>query len=336
MKKIMICFFTVIMTFSVMPCVYGSDDEKSRDPITFTMYFVDPETSPYVEGGKKIADLVSEATDGRININVEAASKIGERELLQMAIDNQIDITTCANSVLTNYIPQMNILDQPYLWANADEAHTAVDGELGLLIAERAETLGLHVIGFEESGFRNTFSIKAIEQMDDFQGVVIRTMENKYHRAAFEAFGAEPVSLPYPEVMDALLSGKVNACENATANCLNSGYYKITKHVTNTQHAFTYIILLMSDEAYRQIPQELLLAFKEAVYQGVQWERDRLVEVNEEVEDQLKELGITFHDIDITELKNAYKNISREKGFVFDSEWVDAVNQAIRDTASAK
>jgi len=70
--------------------------------------------------------------------------------------------------VLTNFIPEMGILDQAYLWKNADEAHAAVDGKLGDLIKEKAEALGLHIIGFEESGFRNTFSTKPIQTMADY------------------------------------------------------------------------------------------------------------------------------------------------------------------------
>ncbi|MBR2527851.1 MAG: TRAP transporter substrate-binding protein [Blautia sp.] len=343
MKKIVTINLIVIMVLSFIYCVYGEEGrttaeessvyKESQEPITFTMYFVDPEASPYAEGGMKIAELVSDATEGRIEIEIKAGSEIGERDLLDMTMENQIDITTCANSILTNYIPQMNILDQPYLWKTAEEAHAAVDGALGKLIADKVEALGMHVIGFEESGFRNTFSVKPIEKIEDFQGVIIRTMENKYHRAAFEAFGATPVSLPYPEVMDALRSGKVNACENATANCLNSGYYEITKNVTNTQHVFTFILLLMSDAAYQRIPLEYLLPFQEAVYQGVQWERQRLMEANTEIEGKLSELGIAFHEIDIGELKKAYQDIAREKGYVFDPEWVNAVNQAIREAA---
>ena len=301
--------------------------------VTFTMYFVDPDSSPYAEGGRKIAELVSEATDGRILIEVEAGSGMGERELVGQAMDNKIDIATCANSVLTNYIPQMNILDQAYLWESADEAHAAVDGAIGDLIRENAEKLGLHVIGFEESGFRNTFSTRPIESIDDFKGVVIRTMENKYHQAAFESFGAEPIGMPYPEVLDALKTGKINACENATVNCLNSGYYEYTDHVTNTRHAFVYILLLMSDEAWNRIPEELKDPFADAVRRGVQWERERLEESNREVAQKLTDLGVQFHEIDTAQLKKAYQAIAKEKGFNFDPEWERAVDEAVREAS---
>lgn len=312
----------------------SASSEDNPEPVTFTMYFVDPDSSPYVQGGCRISELVSEATEGRIRIDVVGSSEMGERELVEGAMDNTVDIATCANSVLTNYIPQMNILDQAYLWENADEAHAAVDGALGELIAERALTLGLHVLGFEESGFRNTFSTKPIDSIEDFAGITIRTMENKYHQAAFKAFGAEPVAMPYPEVLDALKNGEINACENATVNCLNSGYYVITKHVTDTQHAFTYILLLMSDEAWERIPENLREPFMEAVRQGVEWERDELVRANDSVAEELKKLGVEFHDIDTSVLKEAYRNIAEEKGFTFDPEWVSAVDDAVREAAS--
>ena len=303
--------------------------------VRFTMHFVDPASSPYAEGGEKIAELVREATNGQIEITVIAGGELGgERETVEMAMDNQLDIATCANSVMTNYIPQMNILDQAYLWKNADEAHAAVDGRLGELISDRAETLGLHVIGFEESGFRNTFSVKPIETMADFEGVTIRTMENKYHQAAFEAFGAEPVAMAYTEVFPALEEGRVDACENATANCLNSGYYEITKNVTNTQHAFVYILLCMSDEAYARIPDALRDDFMNAVRQGVEWERERLNQANAEATEALKELGVSFYDIDIEQLQSAYIRKAEEKGFVFDEDWQAAVDEAIAQASA--
>lgn len=345
MKKLMSILLAAMMVLSLTACGSGSTDTSdesgdtstdSGETITFKMHFVDPETAPYVQGGQKIAELVNEATDGKIQIEVMAGGSLGgERDTIELAMDNSLDIATCANSVLTNFIPEMGILDQAYLWKNADEAHAAVDGTLGDLIKEAAEKQGLHVIGFLESGFRNTFSTKPIQTIDDFKGVTIRTMENQYHQAAFEAFGAMPIAMSCNDVFTALQQGTIDACENATSNCLNSGYYEVTKNVTNTQHAFVYILMCMSDDAWNKIPEDLREPFMNAVQEGVEYERNLLVEANEEATEELKELGVSFYDIDIPTLQAAYQAKAAEKGFTFDPTWQAAVDEAIASVSSA-
>ena len=342
MKKFLAMTLALSMTLGLAACgssgggsdKSGAGSGGSDETITFKMSFVDPESSPYAQGGLKIAEEVAAATDGKIQIEVVAGGSLGgERDTIELAMGNNLDIATAANSVMTNFIPEMAILDQAYLWKNADEAHAAVDGKLGDLIKEAAEKQGLHVIGFLESGFRNTFSTKPIQSIDDFKGVTIRTMENQYHQAAFESFGAMPIAMSYNDVFTALQQGTIDACENATVNCLNSGYYEVTKNVTNTQHAFVHILMCMSDEAWNKIPEDLQQPFMDAVQRGVEYERELLVSENEAAEAELKELGVSFYDIDIPTLQAAYQAKAAEKGFTFDPTWQAAVDEAIASVA---
>ena len=182
----------------------GKDEARTytkEDPLVLRMGLVDGESTCYYKGAKEIADRVYEKTDGRIKINVIPGGALGdERGSVELAMNGDLDIATAANSVLTNWIPEMAILDQAYLWKNTDEAHMAVDGELGDLIEAAAyEKMGIHVIGYMESGFRDVFSVKPIEKVEDFSGVKIRTMQNRYHMAAFSSFGAMPTALAFNE-----------------------------------------------------------------------------------------------------------------------------------------
>lgn len=325
---------TVVLAVGTAGCgkkESASNQENSGgETITMKLALVDPENSNYAKGANTIAEEVEKATDGKIKIEVNAGGSLGgERDTVELAMSNNLDIATCANSVLTNFIPEMGILDQAYLWTNAEQAHAAVDGELGDLIKEKAEAQGLHVIGFMESGFRNTFSTQPIESVEDFKGVTIRTMENKYHQAAFTAFGAMPVAMNYNDVFTALQQGTIDAAENATVNCLASGYYEVTKHITNTQHAFVYIVLCMSDSAWNKIPEDLQQPFLDAVQKGCEAQREYLVEANTEAETELKEKGVEFHNIDVEELQKAYKAEAEKQGFTFDEKWQEAVDEAI-------
>lgn len=324
-----------IIAMAITGCASSDNgDENSQssgeETITFKFAMVDNESSNYYKGAQKIAEEVANATNGRIQIEVVAGGALGgERDTVELAMSGDLDIATAANSVLTNWIPEMSILDQAYLWENADQAHAAVDGKVGELIKREAEPLGLHVIGFMESGFRNVFSKDPIKTIDDFKGVKIRTMQNEYHMAAFEAFGAMPTAMAATEQFTALQQGTIDAAENAICNCLANGFYEVTKNITYTDHAFVYILLLMSDDAWNKIPEDLREPFLEAVQRGCEAQRQYLVEANEEAEVELKKLGVEFHEIDKNALKEAYKKVAEEKGFTFDPEWQAAVDEVL-------
>ena len=103
--------------------------------------------------------------------------------------------------------------------------------------------------------------------------------------------------------------------------------------MTNTQHAFVYILMCMSDEAWNKIPEDLQQPFMDAVQRGVEYERELLVSENEAAEAELKELGVSFYDIDIPTLQAAYQAKAAEKGFTFDPTWQAAVDEAIASVA---
>ena len=71
-------------------------------------------------------------------------------------------------------------------------------------------------------------------------------MQNRYHMAAFKSFGAMPVALPFGEQFTALQQGTIDACENGVSGCYTNGFYEVTKNITNTHHAFVYILLCIS------------------------------------------------------------------------------------------
>ena len=114
----------------------GCGSKTTEDEvIRFKMAVADADSSAQAEGARKIAEEVAEATDGKIQIEVLAGGTLGgERDTVELAMLGGIDIVTCANSVLTQWIPEMSILDQAYLFTNENQAHGAVDGPVGDLI----------------------------------------------------------------------------------------------------------------------------------------------------------------------------------------------------------
>ena len=297
------------------------------DAITFTMAMADSSTSNYCKGAEKVAECVETATNGQIKIKVVAGGTLGsEGDTLDMVVQDDLDMATCANSVLTNFIPEMNILDQAFLWDSADQANYAVTHELGDLIQEKANALGFHVAGYLESGFRDVFSIRPVESMADFKGLKIRVMQNEGQLTAFTAFGANPVALAASEQFTALQQGTIDACENAVTNCWVNKYYEAgVNSITNTHHCFVYIPICMSNTAWNKIPEDLRDTFLQAVAEGCEAQWGYLNDANEEAKTNLEAAGVTFYDIDIDELKAAAQAANTAS---YDADWSAAIEAA--------
>ena len=298
--------------------------------VTLRLGFVDPASSSYAMGGQKFADELEKLTNGAIKVQVLAGGTLGgEREMYEGAQMGTMDMVTVVNTVLSQFIPELVLLDQPFLFDTVEEAHAAVDGKLGELVAQKALEQGVHIIGWLESGFRDTFSKDPIQNVDDFSGVKIRTMENKMQIAAFNALGAISTPMPATEQYTALQQGTIDACENAVGNMLINRYYEVIKNVTNTRHQFTYILVGISDRAWNKIPDEYKPMVGQAMKTAVEWQRQNLAEINANATEELKKLGVNFYDIDREAMKaKVLPEVEKLRANV-PQEWVDAVNEAI-------
>lgn len=308
----------------------ASASAMAADTLNLKLGFVDPASSSYAQGGQKFADELAKLTDGKIKVQVIAGGTLGgEREMYEGAQMGTMDMISVVNTVLSQFIPELQLLDQLFLFDNEDQAHAAVDGKLGELIAKKAEAQGVHIIGALESGFRDTFSKNPIQKLEDFNGVKIRTMENKMQIAAFNSLGAIATPMPANEQYTALQQGTIDGCENAVGNMLINRYYEVINNVTNTHHQFTYIFIGVSDRTWKKIPDEFKPKVYEAMKTAVAWQRQNLKEINDNARAELVKKGVNFYEIDREALKAKAVPELQKLASNVPQEWVDAYKESI-------
>ncbi|GHU06305.1 ABC transporter substrate-binding protein [Betaproteobacteria bacterium] len=297
------------------------------DSITIKLGMVDPDGSNYHKGALGIAEEVDKATNGRVKIQVLPGSQLGnERDMYEGAQMGTIEMFVSANAVMTNFIPEMVVLDQPFLFANADQAHRVIDGKLGALINQKTQAQGLRVVGWMESGFRNVFSSRPVANIGDFSGLKIRTMENKLHMAAFNALGAIATPMASGEVFTALQQKTIDAAENAIANVIANRYYEITKNITFTNHVFVFMGVIVSDKTWQRIPADLRDKFTAAVKAGCDRQRQMLVDANTAAEKELRGMGVKFFEIPPEQLAAKVAPAIQPFAASMSKEWIDAIN----------
>ncbi|MGL5625140.1 TRAP transporter substrate-binding protein [Cetobacterium sp.] len=294
-----------------------SDDKKqenlSNGNVVLKLGHVNGDKTNYHYGMLKYAEEVERLTDGKVKVEVYANAQLGnERDMVEGLQLGTIDIAAVASPVLASFVPEMSVLDAPFMFKSYEHADNVIDGKVGEVLSEKLKKQEFNTVAWMYSGFRNVFSIKPLTDIDSFKGLKIRTMENKMHIKTFEALGALATPMPYGEVFTGLQQGTIDAAENATDNVLTQKFYEVTKNVGETGHFFTYIALGVSDKALAKIPADLVPKLYEAGTTSALYQRNLLIESNANAKTELQKLGVTFTEPNKEELVLKVKPIYQE------------------------
>ena len=189
----------------------AESQEKETAPagkaeVTLSLNHVGATTHPYQYGSERFAELVSEKTGGRIAVEVYPASQIASGaksiEFVQMGT---LDIALESTMSAENFVPEIGVLNLPFLFENADQAFTVLDGDVGDELRAAAEAKGFKILCWMYNGFRDiSNSVKPITGPEDLKGLKIRVPESQVFLKTFETLGAVPTPMAVSEVFTAM------------------------------------------------------------------------------------------------------------------------------------
>jgi tripartite ATP-independent transporter DctP family solute receptor len=280
----------------------------------------------------RFAEDVKTRTNGQIVIQVYPAGALGnDPSILQNLRIGALDIGFTGNPFFTSFIPKLNVLDLPYLFTGFDHAYKVIDGPVGRQLLAELEQNQLKGIAFWEIGFRNiTNSKRPILRPDDLKGIKIRTTPNPAHVAAFQALGASPAPLAFPEVYLALQNGTVDAQENPINLIYASKFFEVQKHLSLTQHAYTASVVAMSLAKFNALTPEQQGAILDAARDAAIYQR----ELNRDIEGdnlaKMKQAGLVVVErVDSKPFQDALGDkIRKTYTDRFGSDLLDAIDKA--------
>ncbi|MFC4714413.1 TRAP transporter substrate-binding protein [Planococcus dechangensis] len=272
-----------------------------------------PEDHPYHLGFLEMAENVEERTDGRVTIEVFANSEIGaERELTEGMGLGTVDLVVSSTAPVTNFVPELEVLDVPFLFNDRESAVEILEGEIGDELFTKLEENGIIGLSWGENGYRHiTNAERPINTPEDLQGLKIRTQENEIHLAAFEALGAQPTPMAWTEAITALQQGVVDAQENPAIVADQFSLYDANQqYMSLTGHVYSVAIYMMSQQTYDQLPEDLRDIVMEEGQKVGSMERDLIVEMEQESLQNLKDEGVEIiEDIDTAPFQEAVRPV---------------------------
>ena len=139
----------------------------------------------------------------------------GDRELLESCASGDIPFVVQNTAPQVAFMPEISIFDLPCAFDDIQSARAAVDDPYFYSMIEDVYIKsGYRVLGFADQGFRVMSTNREIDNMIDFKGLKIRTMENPNHIRFWKALSANPTPMSFNEVYVGLQQGTIDAQEN--------------------------------------------------------------------------------------------------------------------------
>ncbi|HYD99398.1 MAG TPA: TRAP transporter substrate-binding protein [Alphaproteobacteria bacterium] len=249
---------------------------------------------------KVFGEELERRTAGRYKITINAGT--AEREMIESTQIGTLDIAITSTGPVGNFVPEVAIVDIPFLFRDAAHAHAVLDGEIGRALLDKFPAKDMVALAWGENGFRHlTNGVRPVNGPDDAKGLKIRTMENQVHMTAFRTLGALPTPMAFTEVFTALQQGTVDGQENPIPVILAGKFAQVQKHLTLTGHVYSPMVYIMAKSTYDGLSDADKAAVKEAAGAAAKAQREYVAKVDRDGVEELRKAGVAV----VTEVDKA-------------------------------
>nr|WP_315479912.1 TRAP transporter substrate-binding protein [uncultured Rhodoferax sp.] len=271
------------------------------------------EQSNQGRASKVFAEAVEKASGGKMKVRTIGASALGPDVQMQNSlIGGAQEMMVGSTATLVGITKEMALWDTPFLISNAKEADALLDGPIGDKIRTKLQDKGLVGLAYWENGFRNlTNSKRAINKVEDLDGIKLRVMQNNVFLNSFKTLGANAVPMAFSELFSALETNTVDGQENPFNTILSSKFYEVQKYMTVTNHVYSPWIVLVSKKWWDQLSKDEQKILSDAAKLSRDFERkDTRDEASRAVAD-LKAKGMQVNELSPAESARMRDKLTR-------------------------
>lgn len=263
----------------------------SADKFSWNMSISSGETSTWMMGARKFAELVSEYSNGNITVTVfpsDALSGGNQSKGVEQLMTGATDLTFHSNAIYTVMDEKFGAISLPFLYSSPEEAFVALDGAGGEVYEKMLQEKGIKLLGFGENGMRQLTTNVPINNINDLKGLKIRCPNVPLWMETFQALGANPLAMNFSEVFTSLQQGTIDGQENPLDAIVSSNLQEVQKYFCMWNYCYDIIIFGMNQKLWESLPADyqaiVAKAGKEAAAHQVQVNREKNAEHLEFVE----------------------------------------------------
>jgi tripartite ATP-independent transporter DctP family solute receptor len=249
------------------------------DPIQIRMGGYGPATTGFSRALKRIGDRLTAEFGDRVDVKyVWNIMDLGYRaeDILWLVEHGLLTLGYQSSSYLTDRVPELGLVDLPFLFVDTKAARAAMDGALGDLLARKIEErASFRILGWFENGFRHISNrVLPVRTPAELKGLRIRVLPSKVQARTFELLGAVPMRMDLTQAIEMIKAGTIDAQENPLSNTVTYGVHKFHRFHTLSNHFYVSRPIFLHRAAFDAWPADLQAAMRSVVTDAIAFQRE--------------------------------------------------------------
>jgi len=300
----------ILLIIGTMLLFTGCADKEKGDDTDDTVKIIagHNQTSPdnpYQTGLLKFKEVAEDLSNGSIEVEVHAGT-IGteELELVEKLQLGAVDVVVISPGFMTQTgIREVDLFSAPYLFNSYEHWLDTVDGEVGeemaTIINEKSDN-SFKLLGYWSAGVRHFYGKGPLENVEDLQGVSLRTQTSGVISDFWKETGAIPSGISWGELYQGLQQDVVDSSENSYPFFVQQAHHTTPngKYITETAHDYTTRFLLINGEKFDDYSAEHQDIILQAAEESVKAEREATIEQDIEYKEDALDDGAIISEID--------------------------------------
>ena len=302
-------------------------------PIVIKFSHVVARDTPKGMAAERFKRLAEERTGGRVRVEVYPNStlyKDGEEvEALQLGAVQMLAPSTSKFGPLG--LPQFEVFDLPYMFANRDALHRVTLGPLGRELFKLLEAKGITGLAYWDNGFKVMSANRPLSLPSDYRGLKMRIMSSKVLDAQMRVLGTQPQVMAFSEVYQAMQTGVVDGSENSIPNFYTQKFFEVQKYLALTYHGYDGYAVIVNKKFWDGLPAEIRGTLEKAMGEATDYENELSLKENQDDLAKIRASGrIDVRELSENEqaaLRKALTPVQKEMEPRIGKTWIEAVQK---------
>ena len=229
------------------------------EPVDIKIASIAPPATPWANVVQRIKKTFQKDLGDAVKVKTYLGGALGgEKDLVQRCLSGGLGMIGVTTGAIATVVPELNVLELPYLWTDEEQADKALAGPMGESLKKALEAKGFVLFAWSENGFRH-FATKDrfIHKPEQLKGLRMRAQPSYVHTSMYRAFGAAANPMPAPEVPGALSSGVVDGYDNSLLYAFATQWFSSIKYLTLSRHIYQPAAIVWCKRVYDKLPADL-------------------------------------------------------------------------------